>query len=81
VGAITLARFITKFPFQFEPVVQPGNEGFVHHFVVNECRGTFPDRLLNYTGNCADYANMPAEVLKCKVSDIIAAWGVGGGVR
>ncbi|XP_031571436.1 DBH-like monooxygenase protein 1 isoform X2 [Actinia tenebrosa] len=64
---------------RFEPVVQPGNEGFVHHFVINECKGKFPDQLLNYTGNCIDYANMPAEILNCKRGDIIYGWGVGAG--
>ncbi|XP_031557426.1 DBH-like monooxygenase protein 1 [Actinia tenebrosa] len=64
---------------RFETVVQPDNEGFVHHLLINECKGKVPDHLLSYTGNYLDYANMPAEILNCKLGDIMYGWGVGAG--
>lgn len=66
---------------QFDPVVQLGNEGVVHHFIVMACGKDFPGVHLNASSDCDDYANMPAEVLQCRGMGVLAAaWGVGGGV-
>ncbi|KAK3717509.1 hypothetical protein QZH41_016841, partial [Actinostola sp. cb2023] len=64
----------------FDPFIQRGNEGVVHHFIIMVCDPNFPEHLLNVSSDCDDHANMPAEVLKCRGAGIlIAAWGVGGG--
>ncbi|EDO42991.1 predicted protein, partial [Nematostella vectensis] len=64
----------------FEPAVVPGNEGFVHHFVVFECHPRFNVSHLNYTMDCLDFVKMPQEIQTCKtLGEITAAWGVGGG--
>ncbi|XP_031554202.1 DBH-like monooxygenase protein 1 isoform X2 [Actinia tenebrosa] len=65
---------------RFDPVVQQGNEGVVHHFIVMACDKDFPGVHLNASVDCDDYANMPAEVMKCRGLGVLAAaWGVGGG--
>ncbi|KAK3729734.1 hypothetical protein QZH41_011200, partial [Actinostola sp. cb2023] len=65
---------------RFEPVIQPGNEGFAHHLVVYECKDALPGHLLNRTVECTDFANMPSEVMQCKSKgDMIASWGIGAG--
>jgi len=65
---------------RFDPVVQRGNEGIVHHFIVMVCDPDFPEHHLNVSGDCDDKANMPAEVLKCRgMGMLTAAWGIGGG--
>ena len=51
----------------------------VHHMLLYECNDTFPDHLLNYTGQC--YArNMPPAIAKCAGSSAMAAWAIGGKV-
>ena len=64
--------------FQFEPYIQPGNEGFVHHLMVYECHGNFNDSHFKAGYNCRDQANMPLG--KCYFNNIVAAWGFGGEV-
>lgn len=71
---ITTKHHITK----FEPYVQKGNEGFVHHLVIYEChnRGQFNDSLHYGPGfDCHDYANMP--FLECYLYSVVAAWAIG----
>ena len=29
--------------FQFEPIITPGNEKYVHHIVFQKCNGSHPD--------------------------------------
>jgi len=66
---------------QFDPVVQRGNEGLVHHFVVMVCGPNFPEKYVNVSADCNDKANMPDEVLGCQYfGRLMAAWGIGGGV-
>ncbi|XP_068754351.1 DBH-like monooxygenase protein 1 isoform X1 [Montipora capricornis] len=69
---INSKKHITK----FEPYVQPGNEGLVHHLMVYECHGNFNDSHFKAGYNCRDQANMPLG--KCYFNNIVAAWGFGG---
>ncbi|XP_071959949.1 DBH-like monooxygenase protein 1 [Antedon mediterranea] len=58
---------------RIEPVVQPGNEGIVHHLVLKECYG-----LTNITGNRSlHYVDAMYQFSSC--SKIIYAWAIGGG--
>ncbi|XP_078363554.1 DBH-like monooxygenase protein 1 [Oculina patagonica] len=60
----------------FEPYVQKGNEGFVHHLLVYECEGNFTEKDFDQGVDCKDVANMP--YAKCKDASIVASWAVGG---
>ena len=67
-------------PFsQFEPYIQKGNEGFVHHLILYECEGNFTESDYGQGVDCLDAANMPFG--KCRDSALVAAWAVGGEVR
>ncbi|XP_071959951.1 DBH-like monooxygenase protein 1 homolog [Antedon mediterranea] len=58
---------------RIEPIVQPGNEGIVHHLVLKECYG-----LTNITGNRSlHYVDAMYQYNAC--SKMIYAWAVGGG--
>ena len=57
---------------QYEPVITPGNENYVHHILVYNCP-TATDSDVGHTYHC--YNNKPAH-LKC--NDVIIAWAVGG---
>ncbi|XP_071959950.1 DBH-like monooxygenase protein 1 homolog [Antedon mediterranea] len=58
---------------RIEPIVQPGNEGIVHHLVLKECYG-----LTNITGNRSlHYFDAMYKYSAC--SKMIYAWAVGGG--
>jgi len=69
------------FSLQFEPYIQEGNEGFVHHFLVYECHGDFNDTHYGPGWDCMDGANMPPVIVKCFFNNVLAVWGVGGEVR
>lgn len=67
---------------QFEPYIEKGNEGFVHHLLIYEChnRGQFNDSVHYGPGfDCHDYANMP--FLECYFYSVVAAWAVGAEVK
>ena len=64
---------------QFEPYVQEGNEGLVHHLLVYECHGKFNDSLYGPGFDCGNTANIPFK--QCFYSNIVAVWAVGGEVR
>ncbi len=64
------------FPQQFEPVVQPGNEGVVHHIVLNFCHGEIDDSDHGLSWDCLD-EYMP-EYNQC--IDSVLVWAVGGNV-
>ena len=64
--------------FQVEPIIQKGNEGFVHHFLLYECDGNFVDKDFDQGVDCYNLANMP--YAKCRDASVVAAWAVGGEV-
>ena len=66
------------FNFQFEPYIQKGNEGFVHHFLLYECEGNFVEKDFDEGVDCDDLPNMA--YAKCRDSSLVAAWAVGGQV-
>lgn len=66
------------FNFQFEPYIQKGNEGFVHHFLLYECEGNFVEKDFDKGVDCDDLPNMA--YAKCRDSSLVAAWAVGGQV-
>ncbi|KAL9987415.1 hypothetical protein ACROYT_G001716 [Oculina patagonica] len=71
---IKAKHHITK----FEPYIQKGNEGLVHHLVIYEChnRGQFNDSVHYGPGfDCHDYANMPFG--ECYFYSIVGVWAVG----
>ena len=59
------------------PSIQKGNEGFVHHLILNECHGNFTKEHFHQGGDCNDRANMPT----CRSYAQVAAWAVGGEVK
>ena len=59
------------------PSIQKGNEGFVHHLILNECHGNFTEEHFHQGGDCNDRANMPT----CRSYAQVAAWAVGGEVK
>jgi hypothetical protein len=62
-------------PFQFEPIITPGNERLIHHLVIQRCKGDFPN--LNHAqGEC--FLSWPKGWPVC--SEIFIAWATGGGV-
>ncbi|XP_078372318.1 DBH-like monooxygenase protein 1 homolog isoform X1 [Oculina patagonica] len=63
---------------KFEPYIQKGNEGLVHHLVIYEChnRGQFNDSVHYGPGfDCQDYANMP--FAECYFYSVVGVWAVG----
>lgn len=66
------------FSWQFEPYIQEGNEGLVHHMILYECHGNFNDSHRGPGYNCRDQANMPLQL--CFYYSVLAAWAVGGQV-
>ncbi|KAK3732360.1 hypothetical protein QZH41_018734, partial [Actinostola sp. cb2023] len=62
-----------------ETVVQPGNEGVVHHIIITVCDDNLPDHLLNTSYDCNDFANMPLRVIKCRTGSMVSGWAIGGG--
>ena len=64
---------------QFEPIIQSGHEGVVHHILLYECSDNFPKHHMNYTGRCYG-PDMPPPVEDCTGVTTIAAWAIGGKV-
>ncbi len=62
---------------QFEPVIQPGNEGFVHHMIIYTCFGEMDDSSHGKAWDCAN-RQMPEEN-QCLGATLV--WAVGGTVR
>ncbi|XP_032219319.2 DBH-like monooxygenase protein 1 isoform X2 [Nematostella vectensis] len=62
-----------------EPIVTPGNEGYVHHTVVYGCKSTFNPNLTTVTGPCYDRINMPPDITSCAGQSSLWAWAVGAG--
>ncbi|XP_078690261.1 DBH-like monooxygenase protein 1 homolog [Branchiostoma floridae x Branchiostoma belcheri] len=60
---------------RWEPVIQPGNEGAVHHVVVYSC-GVEPDPDTHDGGEYTCYSNMPGEWYQCSIT--LLAWAIGG---
>lgn len=59
---------------QFESVIQPGNEGLVHHMEVFHCIAPDNVEIPLYVGSCfAD--DRPEETMVCK--RVLAAWAMG----
>ena len=64
------------FLMQFEPVIQPGNEGFVHHIAVYACYGEISDDSHGQSWDCI--WNVMPDQYKC--STVMFVWAVGGNV-
>jgi len=64
---------------KFEPIVEEGNEGAVHHYIVYECdEDIINDEAIGAEGVCAtDFENMPAK--ECRGSSTLYSWAIGGG--
>ena len=67
---------IIVFLFQFEPVIQPGNEGIVHHMILYACHGELDDDDHGVAWDCLNDW-MPQQE-SCYTSMFI--WAVGGSV-
>lgn len=61
------------------PLIQEGNEGFVHHMIMFECFGNFTEKDFDEGVPCSSRANMPYQ--KCGRYAMVAAWAVGGQVK
>ncbi|CAK9021119.1 DBH-like monooxygenase protein 1 (DBH-related protein) (Monooxygenase X) [Durusdinium trenchii] len=61
---------------KFAPVVQPGNEGRVHHILVYECPEV--EAQGHYEGLCYTGANMPSHINSCNGGTVVSGWAVGG---
>ncbi|KAK6195952.1 hypothetical protein SNE40_001271 [Patella caerulea] len=61
----------------FEPILQKGNEGVVHHILVYHCPPSkqYDDKFINMEYECYEHA--PRELNECRA--IMLAWAVGGG--
>ncbi|CAJ0575545.1 unnamed protein product, partial [Mesorhabditis spiculigera] len=57
---------------RLDPIITPGNEEFVHHFMIFSClsEGAVP-----FSGECQDHSTLPEWVHRCRNS--IAAWPAG----
>ena len=61
---------------QFEPVIQPGNEGIVHHIALFACNGQFPDASDGFAWDCIENI-MPGQYQCLQMTFV---WAVGGNV-
>ncbi|GFU45377.1 DBH-like monooxygenase protein 1 [Nephila pilipes] len=62
-----------------EPLIQEGNEAFVHHILMYECVGGDPkeyDSYVDFYGHECHHPNMPDAMANCE--GVFLAWGVGG---
>ncbi|GFY41322.1 DBH-like monooxygenase protein 1 [Trichonephila inaurata madagascariensis] len=62
-----------------EPLIQKGNEAFVHHLLMYECVGGDPseyDEYIDFYGHQCHHTNMPDAMKRCE--GVFLAWGVGG---
>ena len=62
-----------------EAVVEPGNDGLVHHMLLYMCSKNFNDTHRDHSNKC-EHPNMPRDVSNCRVA-IMYAWAIGAGVR
>ncbi|KAJ7371675.1 DBH-like monooxygenase protein 1 [Desmophyllum pertusum] len=62
----------------FEPYVQKGNEGVVHHLLIYECHGKYNESHYGLGSIVTNTPNMPFE--ECYSSSVVAAWAIGGEV-
>ena len=62
------------FLFQFEPVIQPGNEGLVHHIIMYACHGEMDEDVHGVAWDCLN--DWMPEQENCYTSMFI--WAVGG---
>ncbi|CAH1270459.1 MOXD1 [Branchiostoma lanceolatum] len=63
---------------RWEPVIQSGNEGVVHHFVLYQCGPGVPDPDTHDGTEYICYSNMPGEWYQCSIT--LLAWAIGGTV-
>jgi len=69
--------------FQYEPVLQPGNENYVHHMLLYECVAPHQyeplesmfERYVEHPGESCYSNSMPVEWDHCMTA--IVAWAVG----
>ena len=61
---------------QFEPVIQPDNEGLVHHVVLYACYGDMNDDHHGQAWDCI-YSVMPGRE---NCYSVMFVWAVGGNV-
>ncbi|XP_068083155.1 tyramine beta-hydroxylase [Anabrus simplex] len=59
---------------QYEAVIQPGNEGLVHHMEVFHCEAPVDEEIPTYKGNCFA-PDRPKSTQVCK--RVLAAWAMG----
>ena len=59
------------------PLIEVGNEGFVHHIILFACYGGVEDKY-HGTGHICRTPNMPDELKAC--NEIVFCWTVGAGV-
>ncbi|GFU27092.1 DBH-like monooxygenase protein 1 [Trichonephila clavipes] len=70
---------LKKFRRWVEPLIQKGNEAFVHHLLMYECVGGDPseyDEYIDFYGHQCHHTNMPDAMKRCE--GVFLAWGVGG---
>lgn len=67
------------FLFQYEPVIQPGYEPYLHHMTLYECRGRDSDleAAARMNGSTCYEPNAPS--LQCTA--IAATWSLGSEVK
>ena len=63
---------------QYEPYLDKGNEGMVHHLIVYECGGNFTEDDLGVGINCFNYSNMP--FTRCRSGSLLGGWAIGAEV-
>ena len=61
---------------QFEPVIQPGHEGLVHHIILYACYGEMGDHNHGRAWDCI-WDIMPNQQ-KCSAAMLV--WAIGGNV-
>ena len=66
-----------NFALKFEPVIQEGNEGLVHHIVLYACYGEMSDDSDGQAWDCI--WNVMPDQHKCSTATFV--WAVGGNVR
>ncbi|XP_066276602.1 DBH-like monooxygenase protein 1 homolog [Branchiostoma lanceolatum] len=64
-----------------EPIVQPGNEGTVHHLLLYSCKRkeNFTMEPEEHPGHECHTPNMPSDWEECYMGSIVLAWAIGGG--
>ncbi|XP_070564615.1 DBH-like monooxygenase protein 1 homolog [Ptychodera flava] len=60
----------------YEPVIQAGNEAFVHHITAYQCRVAFNETAHHGSGHECYNANMPQDWNNC--NSAVIAWAIGG---